>query len=151
MRTDPAGVAEEQRGNSFFHRLLETGNVGDEGGGREEGKDSANEFGEGGGWGAEKDEVGVGGERGGCSDFGLGKNGADGENGFGAAGADGDFGFGTSLGGGKGDGAADEARGDDGDFSGILFWVGRAWGRSSSRRDIWAGVPMEMRIQVGRW
>ena len=42
-------------------------------------------------------------------------------------------------------------RGEDGDFSGTHFWVVRAWGKSSSRRDIWAGVPMEMRIQVGRW
>ena len=65
MGTDPAGVAEEQRSDSFFHGLLETGNVGDEGGGGEEGKNRLNELGEGGGWGAEKDEVGVGGERGG--------------------------------------------------------------------------------------
>ena len=151
MGTDPAGVAEEQRSDSFFHGLLETGNIGDEGGGGEEGKNRLNELGEGGGWGAEKDEVGVGGERGGCADFGLGKNGADGRNGFWAAGADSDFGFGKSLGGGEGDGTADEARGEDGDFSGIHFWVVRAWGRSSSRRDIWAVVPMEMRIQVGRW
>jgi hypothetical protein len=30
------------------------------------------------------------------------------------------------LGGGEGDGPADEARGEDGDFSGIHFWVVRA-------------------------
>ena len=80
MGTDPAGMAEKQRSDSFFYGLLEAGSVGDEGGGGEEGKDSTNEFREGGGWGAEKDEVGVGGERGGCADFGLGKNGADGRN-----------------------------------------------------------------------
>ncbi len=126
MGTDPAGVAEEQRGDSFFHGLLETGNVGNEGSGGEVRKDSSNEFGKGGGWGAEKDEVGVGGEGGGGADFGLGKNGADGGNGFGAAGADGNFGFGKSLGGGEGDGATDEARGEDSDFSGIHLWVVRA-------------------------
>jgi hypothetical protein len=30
------------------------------------------------------------------------------------------------LGGGEGDGTADEARGEDSDFSGIHFWVVRA-------------------------
>ena len=151
MGTDPAGVTEKKGSDGFFYRILEAGNVGDESGGGEERENGVDEFGESGGRRAKDDEVGVGGERGGCADFGLRKEGADGGNGFGATGDDGDFGFGKSLGGGEGDGSADESGGEDGDFCGTHFWVGRTVGRSSSSRDICSGVPMEIRIQVGRW
>ena len=113
-------------------------------------KDGRNEGGKGGGRGREDDEVGATHEGWVRSDFGVRQVLANGGDGLGVTSPDGDLGFGVSVGGGEGDGAADETRSEDRDPDRTHGEAGRRGGRAFSRRAICSGVPMEIRIQLGK-
>ena len=148
--SNPAGFALEQGGDRFFDRLLDAGDIGHQRGGGEMRENGLNQGGENGRRGSEENEIGTTNEGRIRSDVGVWHKLADGRNRFGPAGPEGQLSLGKGLGGGKGGGTSDESRSEDGDTGENHFLAGRSWGRAFSSRAICSGVPMEIRIHVGR-
>jgi hypothetical protein len=71
---DPAGFFVKQRGERFFYRLFDAGDIGDESGRGKMRESGLNEGGECGGGGGQKNEIGAGEKREIGANFGFGKS-----------------------------------------------------------------------------